>query len=268
MGDIKEIFEVWASRAKSPLFGYFSLSFVATNWKAIFFLLFADKDVISRIEYFDSNTCAETLLWIPLGISIVAALSYPWIQFVFLYATTGPINLRNKLNAKSESNLLLVKVELENARNELIRQREKEIIDKAQIDEKLEDIDDESAREKARSEIKAIRDSEGLLRQPINRETLQRYLLVRFPNLPVDRKIITIFLNDLNLNRYKLIGDVEEVLNSSKEFVEFYKEKKPEVFKSSIDYVTKSFGYFDQEFRKKHGFSNETRQTMEDYTRT
>lgn len=208
-----------------------------------------------------------TLLCIPLLIGLTAALAYPWVQFGLLYATAAPVNLRNKLNAKAESNLLLVKLELENMRNELIRQREEQVIEKAKIDEKLENIDDESAREKARDEIRAIRDSEALLRQPINRETLKRYLLARFPDLPVDERIVTVFLNDMNVSRYKLIADVDKVLSAAEEFVEFYKSRNPGVFGSSIDYVTKSFGYYDREFRKKHGFSKDTRQAMEEYSR-
>ena len=267
MGDIKEIFDVWITRIRSPLFGYFSLSFFATNWKAIFFLLFADSDVLTRLEFFETNTCMTSLLWIPLGISVVAALGYPWIQYALIYATSAPINRQNEINARAESDLLMVKIDLENKRSELARQKEQQVIEKAKIDEELENISDEEARERAKEEIQAIRSTENNLRDPINEESLEKYLLARFPDLPVDKRITRIFLKDVNLDKYNSIEDVEKIMNESKDFIEFYKSKNPTVFKSSIDYVTKSFGFSDTEFRKKHAFSKETVKAMDNFSR-
>lgn len=267
MGDIKEIFEALITRVRSPLFGYFSLSFFVTNWKAIFYLLFADVDLISCFEYFEANTYINSLLWIPLGISILVALVYPWIQYVFIYATSFPINRRNKINAKAESDLLLVKIDLENKRNELIRQKELQIIEKAKIDESIENIGSEEAREKVKKEIQSIRSEEEILRLPINEYSLDKYLIKRFPNLPIDAQVKQLFLRDVDLNKYKSMKDIDEILDKSTGFIEFYKNKNPEVFKSSIDYITKSFGFMDSDFRKKHGFAKETLMAMESYDR-
>jgi len=274
MGDIKEIFEAMVTRARSPLFGYFSLSFMATNWKAIFYLLFSDVEVINRIEYFEANTGITSLLWIPLGISIVAALLYPWIQYGFIYVTSFPNNRRNEINARSESNLLLVKIDLENKRNELVRQKEKQVIEQAKIDESIEGISSDEARKKAKEKIQSIRNKsehgnefydKSLLQSPLNENTLNTYLVARFPHLPINNKINELLLKDIDLSKYRSIEDIDFVLDKSRGFVDFYKNINPDVFKYSVDYVTKSLGFWDSEFRKKHGFSNETLNAIKKY---
>ncbi|MBU2884967.1 hypothetical protein KO507_04205 [Gilvimarinus agarilyticus] len=265
MGDIKEIFDVWVARIRAPIFGYFSLSFLAANWKEIYYLLFSEVDALSRIEYFETNTCLVSLFWMPLGFAVAAALGYPWVQWGLMRATSYPNGGRNACNAKVESDLLAVKINLENKRNELARQKELEVVEKAKIDESIEGIEDGKAREKARDEVKSIRSKETILREPITRESLKRYLGIRFPNLPGDDRITTLFLNDLNPKKYKHIEDIDLVLEKSKGFIEYYENISPTVFKSGIDFVTKSFGFYDSEFRKKHAFSENTKQAIDDY---
>ena len=265
MGDIKEIFDVWIARIRAPIFGYFSLSFLAANWKEIYYLLFAEVDTLSRIEYFETNTCIVSLLWIPLGFAVAAALGYPWVQWGLMRATSFPNSGRNACNAKVESDLLEVKIDLENKRNELARQKELEVVEKAKIDESIEGIEDEKARKKAKDEVESIRSKEVILREPITRESLKRYLNIRFPNLPDNEQITNLFLNDLNSRKYRHIEDIDLVLEKSKGFIEYYENISPEVFKSGIDFVTKSFGFYDSEFRKKHAFSKNTKQAIDDY---
>lgn len=267
MGDIKEIFDVWATRIRCPLFGYFSLAFIGTNWKAIFYLLFADSDVPSRIAYFEQSTHLSSMLWTPLGASLIAALGYPWVQFALIYATSFPNNRRNAVNAKSESELLEVKISLEQKRNELARQKEQHVLDKAKIDESVESIDDETARTKAKEEILAIRRTENILYEALTAESLEKYLKLRFPSLPIDKRIMNLFLSDVNRSKYKTIEDVDKAMKSSKVFIEHYSAKNPSVFKSSIDYVTKSLGFFDPEFRQKHKFSRATLDAINSFDR-
>lgn len=265
MGNIKEIFEVWVARIRVPLFGYFSLAFLGTNWKAIFYLFFSDSDALTRIEFFEASTCLNSMLWIPLGISIVAALGYPWIQLALMFATSMPNRLRNTMHAKAESDLLMIKLDLESSRNELARQKERRIIEKANIDEEIESIGDQEARQKAKDEILAARQIGDVLYDSLSEESLEEYLLSRFPGMPIDKRITKLFLRDVNRNRYKTIDDIHKVLKESEDFIEFYKRQNPDVFKSSIDYVTKSFGFSDPEFRRKHGFSKSTTDAFDNF---
>lgn len=265
MGDIKEIFEVWVSRIRAPLFGYFSLAFLGTNWKAIFYLLFSDSGALTRIEFFETNTCLNSMFWIPLGISIGAALSYPWIQLALVFSTSMPNRLRNTMHAKAESDLLMVKLDLESYRNELARQKERRIIEKANIDEEIESIGDQEARKKAKDEILAARKIGDVLYEPLSERSLEEYLLSRFPDMPIDKRITKLFLRDVDRNKYQTIDDIHKILKQSEDFIEFYKFQNPSVFKSSIDYVTKSFGFSDPEFKRKHGFSKSTIDAIDNF---
>jgi len=264
MGEIKEIFEALSTRVRSPLFGYFFLALVAWNWAPIFYLFAANKSVEHRLEFFEAQTGAINLVGVPLLISIIAALSYPWIQLGFVKLTSRPVKLRNKANAETESDLLLAKIDLEKKRNELVRQREKQVLEEANINAELNRIGDEEAKTKARDEIYKIR-KENSLGLPISKASLDRYLISKFPDLPLDPRIQELLLQDLDSEKYKTIEDIEEALNLSHDFLEYYEGKRPDLFKSSIDYVTKAIGWLDPEFRKKHRFSKDTLAAMEQY---
>ncbi len=150
---MKEIIEAISTRIRSPILGYFSLSFLAVNWKAMYILLFSNDTALNRILYFDNNTSLHTLLTAPLLIAAGFALIYPWINLAFLYLTRLPTDLKNNLQALVEHSLILRELKLEELRNKYIEKKEINLIERAKRDQEIEEIDSKNLNE----EIKRLR---------------------------------------------------------------------------------------------------------------
>lgn len=117
--------------------------------------------------------------------------------------------------------------------------------------------------EKSRKEyIETVRqkatNKNEILTQPIDRETLQAYTLWRFPDLPVKINIQELLLRDINPTRYKTLEDIHNAVGRASEAVAAYSKENPEWFKSGTDYLTKSLGFVDTDFRATHPFGKRT----------
>lgn len=156
---MKEIFEALESRIKSPVMGYFLLSFVAFNWQPLFYLIVENKGALERIDFFVGNTTWKSMFLYPFIASSFVAVIYPWINYAFLYLCLKPTELKNTLQAQSEHSLLLKKNELESLRTELEGTVESNIISRAQRDQEIESIDNEEIKEQVKSEIDKVRSS-------------------------------------------------------------------------------------------------------------
>lgn len=102
---------------------------------------------------------------------------------------------------------------------------------------------------------------EAFLNQPIIDDTLRVYTNKMFPGLPIKENIHLLILRDLNVNKYKTLKDIDAAVIFSEKFVEYYKTQS-DSFKSGSDYITKSLGYYDKEFREKHPFASKTINAM------
>lgn len=107
--------------------------------------------------------------------------------------------------------------------------------------------------------------AERLLSQPINKETLEAYTKWEYPDLPVDEMIQQLLLRDLDNDRYKTLGDLDRVVNAASDAVANYRNENPERFDAGTDYLTKSLGFGDEHFRKRHPFGSETRKAFSRY---
>ena len=154
---MKEIFDAFAARVKSPVFGYFFFALVAVNWKALFLLFASESPPLERVTEFENLTSIATLFFYPFIISSLVAIIYPWINYAFLYISKKPTNLRNLIQAQAEHALLVKKQELEEERMRLSSTKEKALIDQATRDKEIEEIDNIAVREKLKSEIESLR---------------------------------------------------------------------------------------------------------------
>lgn len=158
---MKEIIEVIESRLKAPTYGYFAFAFVAINWKPLFYLFVEEKDAITRISYFDSNTSFYSLVLYPVAFAAVFSVVYPWINCIMLYLYTKPNEVKNVLQAHSEHKLLLKKQELEKVRAAILSNAEMELIDRAKRDEELNKIENIEIKEQVKSKIEQLRKEKG-----------------------------------------------------------------------------------------------------------
>ena len=156
---MKEIFQVFEARIRSPLMGYATFAFVAFNWKEIFFLFASNSEVSARLEYFQENTGPGSLVVYPLLLGALLTIIYPWVSYGFIFLCGRPTDLRNNLQARAEHRLLQQKEELERFRAAVRARAERNFIDEAKRDAELDQIDDEEAKSRAKSKIERLRSS-------------------------------------------------------------------------------------------------------------
>jgi len=154
---MREVIEAFSSRIRSPLYGYFLISVIALNWKALFYLFFANEKVTHRIVYFEEHTSFATLLGYPLLFAALFTILYPWLNYAFLYLCRKPTELRNTVQAQSDHNLIIRKQEMEEVRSRLLKVRENDLIDRVKRNELLNEIKDTEARDKLSEDIEKLR---------------------------------------------------------------------------------------------------------------
>lgn len=154
---MKDIIDEINSRINSPLFGYFTLSLIAINWDPIFYLVVDSGSASERIKYFHHGTNEFSLFVYPFLIASAYSIGYPWLQYLFALIVTKPTELNSSIKAESEHRLLIKKQELEEVRSEILRNAEKELIERAKRDVELSEIDDKNVREKLQAELDQLR---------------------------------------------------------------------------------------------------------------
>lgn len=126
-----------------------------------------------------------------------------------------------------------------------------------------------SMREKRESYISEIHEKEkaptDFLSQPVDYETLYAYTKWKYKKLPVSDNWHNRLLADLNLQKYPTLKEIDNVVECARNAVQVYHKENPDWFKFGTDYITKSLGFADTEFRKKHAFGQKTRDAFPKY---
>ena len=174
---MKDLIEEIDSRIKSPLFGYFVVSALAMNWEEFFYLVIDNGTVTERISYFNNGTDLWSLLIYPALLASAYSILYPWVQYIFLLLWTKPKELQNILQANSEHKLLIKKQDLERTRSKLLEDAEEELIERAKRDSQVDEIEDESVREKLQSEIDNLRKERDEVRGSIKEKSTPEPIL-------------------------------------------------------------------------------------------
>ncbi|MFP3384958.1 GTP pyrophosphokinase family protein [Tritonibacter sp. SIMBA_163] len=104
----------------------------------------------------------------------------------------------------------------------------------------------------------AVQRDDGVLGQPVDHHTLKLYSEERFPGVPVSEAWQDVLINDLDSSRYKTIKDINAVVERAEKAVQEFASDRPEIFRYSTDFLTKSLGLLDEDFRRRHMFSAST----------
>lgn len=158
---MEEFSQQFINRIKSPIFGYFFVSFIALNWDPIFYLFFHSASVPLRINYFKEYVDVYSAFVYPFLISIVYSIAYPWINLCIGSATSKSIEISNNLTIDADHRTTIKKTDLEKVRLELSKVRENAVLDRAVLDQKINEIDDEKTREKLKVELNEIRNPDS-----------------------------------------------------------------------------------------------------------
>lgn len=96
---------------------------------------------------------------------------------------------------------------------------------------------------------------------PISAATLSQYLQSKIPELPINEALLKRVVSDIQhakLTDLTTIGDVDQIISATWIALVTYSKARPELFRSSVDYLSKSLGFAFEEFRRTHKFSKET----------
>lgn len=69
-----------AQRVSNPVFGAFSLSWCAFNWKSILYLILSDSGIIDKITYISDNSSWKTVALYPCISVVLLCGGLPWIN--------------------------------------------------------------------------------------------------------------------------------------------------------------------------------------------
>jgi len=107
-------------------------------------------------------------------------------------------------------------------------------------------------------------DQIDFLKQAVDNETLRIYTESKYKTLPikVNERIHGLILRDLDLRKYPTLRAIDTAIEKAKPAVEQYYRETPELFKAGTDFITKSLGFIDEDFFKKHPFCQRTREAI------
>jgi hypothetical protein len=92
---------------------------------------------------------------------------------------------------------------------------------------------------------------------------VETYLRARFPDLPIDGELLDKLIRDIQQSGLKEEAQAsqftENVIDRTLSASLAYAQERPELFKSSVDYLSKGIGFLYPEFREVHGYSDQTR---------
>ncbi len=105
-------------------------------------------------------------------------------------------------------------------------------------------------------------DTSDILTASVTYDSLSRYTRWKFPDLPISQRWQFDLLNDLNLRRFPTIRQIDEAVNAASEAVNAYRIDAPDLFRHGTDFITKSLGFVDSDFREIHSWTLKTRESF------
>lgn len=106
--------------------------------------------------------------------------------------------------------------------------------------------------------LRAVGRSDDVLRRPVGEELLRQYTEWKFPGLGVSDDWNALAARDLQTSRFPTLLDVDSAVDRASAAVDAYARERPDMFLTGTDRVTKSLGFVDIEFRRRHDFEDAT----------
>ncbi|WP_282077681.1 hypothetical protein [Epibacterium ulvae] len=152
---VKDIFDAFSERVRSPFLGSILLAFAFWNWQVLWFVLFADVPVADRIAYFDAHTDRWQSYLYPILSGVAFAVFMPWLRYVGAEIAKRP-NARLKQLQSEEAR----QRRIAHIRASIAEEKAKSDLKVAQFEMALAEEEAKSAAEAAAAEAKAHREQE------------------------------------------------------------------------------------------------------------
>lgn len=152
---IRQCIENFTDRIRSPILGSVTIAFFAFNWKAFYFLFFAEAPTWLRVWYFEQNTDLHSLFSYPIVGGISLALIKPWVTYAgswvakfpnfFLYRLQQSEARRRRIEElRLEAEYEEVKAQHEAAVEErvhaAVQRREEVALERAKLDQRISEV--------------------------------------------------------------------------------------------------------------------------------
>ncbi|WP_180027659.1 hypothetical protein [Acinetobacter sp. YH16032] len=154
---MKDLIDAINTRVKEPYWGFFLLSFLAFNWRALFLLCFAKGTAQEKIFLFDDQTTFLSLIVFPIITAVAIMLVTPWLKVLFGLVSGLAYEKLNSQELAREHKYIAEKNKLEQERTLEIANKEKDLIDKAKRDADIETIEHEEVKENLKKDIEELR---------------------------------------------------------------------------------------------------------------
>lgn len=96
-----------AQRVSNPVFGAFSLSWLAFNWKSILFLFLSNSGIIEKITYISENSNWKTVALYPCLSVAVLCGCLPWINNLILVWQAKPLDNNDSIENRRKAKRIL-----------------------------------------------------------------------------------------------------------------------------------------------------------------
>ncbi len=127
---LKEAYDAYSERIRSPFVGSILFSFVAFNWKPLWFLVFEEASARRKFEFFEGATSVCSLYVWPIVIGIAVALALPWIKFAGAWLASMPTRKLKSHQAEEASRLRIESFKRKTAEEEALRNHEEAVADR------------------------------------------------------------------------------------------------------------------------------------------
>lgn len=153
MDGLKEILAAFEARVRSKVIGSILLAFVATNWKALFYVVFERVSSEEKFLFFDENTSFVSLLVIPVFLGAVLALVLPWINFFGMKWTFLADRKQRQFKNNSQHLDVLDKMEYDTKVQEFKARKQRAIVESAKAGEDAKSIEDPLVRKQVEEDL-------------------------------------------------------------------------------------------------------------------
>lgn len=100
----------------------------------------------------------------------------------------------------------------------------------------------------------------------ITSERIREYSYSQYKTLKVSDFWHERLMTDMIKTReFNTISDIDKAVKSAEGFIVYYQSQRPDLFKYSTDFLTKSLGFVSAEFEKLHPFADTTKEAFKQY---
>ncbi len=101
------------------------------------------------------------------------------------------------------------------------------------------------------------------LSQALDWDTLAAYTRWKYPKLDISERIQTILLSDIDKAKYPTLRELDAAIDAAKPAIDRFAVDNPDLFQAGTDFITKSLGFVDLMFRRRHQFGTRSRKAFD-----